>query len=87
MCKFGVIIDIKRLGHLLAAPAVIQQNQGINPTRQPVRRRAIPCLGDHVQAVVSKQKSGANHRSEKNPESGTWQENYRIVSDTSLHNI
>jgi hypothetical protein len=37
--------------------------------RQTVRRRAIPRQSDHVQAVISRQKSGAKHRPDKNPKS------------------
>jgi hypothetical protein len=79
MRKFGVIIDIQRFGHLSQLQPSSSRTKAL---ARRASRCAIPRQGDHVHAVSSEQKSGANHRSEKNPDNQTWQENHRILSES-----
>ena len=47
----GVVVDMEHFGDVLAARPVVQQNQRIGPSRQPMRRRPVASQRDQVPAV------------------------------------
>jgi hypothetical protein len=63
----GVVIDKKGRGDLLAAPAVVQQDESIGPANNPPLAPAVTGQGAELIAFSGAEKSGTNHVRYPNP--------------------
>src|SRR5215470_18680752 len=61
-----IIVKQQRSCHLGAAPALIQQNDRIGPSRQTVLRKPIPRQLDQRSTLVCRKKAATNHVAKPN---------------------
>src|SRR5208283_2925404 len=78
----GVIVEQKGLGDLLATPALVQQQDRIGPTRDPMLRQTIPRQRSQVRPFFRRQKAAPNHPLKTNPKSPATQQLSRILDDS-----
>src|SRR5208337_2719078 len=60
-----VVVEIERLGDLLAAPAVVKQKQGVRPSRQALLAMAVAQQRQQFSALARRKKPAANHASSR----------------------
>src|SRR5208283_1655659 len=78
----GVIVEQKGLGDLLATPALVQQQDRIGPTRDPMLRQTIPRQRSQVRPFFRRQKAAPNHPLKTNPKSPATQQLSQILDDS-----
>src|SRR5208337_4586563 len=60
-----VVVEIERLGDLLAAPAVVKQKQGVRPSRQALLAMAVAQQRQQFSALARRKKPAANQASSR----------------------
>jgi hypothetical protein len=79
-------VNKENLGDLLAAPAIVQENERIGPSRQPMCRRAVPRQSDQVGAVFPVTGSRRESCPKTNPKIAAWQAIFRISNELGYSN-
>ncbi len=80
------LVNKGNLGDLLAAPAIVQKNERIGPSRQPMCRRAVQRQSDQVGAVFPVTGSRRESCPMTNPKIVAWHAIFQISNELGYSN-